>query len=192
MHRATLIATGLFLVLLTFVFFDAAADLWPAIGVQADACAHAQSMSGEAKTEYSKAIKKAYKIACKEGNTPITRVNVEGMRMALSPDQALYAIVALFGGLGGALQSLRGLFFVEPGKGQGPASLAWTLIRPFAAIALALIVYVCVRALFLPAGNLSSTNPYGFLAMAALLGLFTDSILNLFKSVTPPFSGKRS
>ncbi|MDA7949522.1 MAG: hypothetical protein MPJ78_18855 [Hyphomicrobiaceae bacterium] len=189
MNRTTLILTGIFLVLLTFVFFDAAADLWPAIGVQADACAHAQSMTGEAKTEYTNAIKKAYKIACKTANTPVVRVNVEGMRMALSPDQALYGVVALFAGLGGALQSLRGLFFVEPGKDRGPTSIAWTLIRPFAAIALALIVYVCVRALFLPTGNLASTNPYGFLAMAALIGLFTDSILNRFRTVTQPFFG---
>lgn len=192
MHRAALVSTGLFLVLITFVFFDATADLWPAIGVQADACAYAHTMSGEAKTEYTTAIKKAYKITCKTANTPVVRVNVEGLRMALSPDQALYAVVALFAGLGGALQSLRGLFFVTPGKGQGTDSIAWALIRPFAAIALALIAYVCVRALFLPAGNLSSTNPYGFLALAALIGLFTDAILRRFRSAGPPFFAKRS
>ena len=168
---------GLFLGLLIFVFCDSAADLWPAIGVQSDACAHAQSMTGANKNEYTAAIKKAYKISCKYAETPVTRVNVEGMRMALSPDQALYAIVALFAGIGGALGSLRGLFLAGAGAADGRHSLTWALVRPFAAIAIGLIVYVILRALFLPSGTLASTNPYGFLAIAALCGVFADTIL---------------
>ena len=175
------------MVALTILFFDIVADLWPAIGVQSDVCARVNNMTGPDTGEYTQAIRKAYKIACQKGDTPITRVNVERMRMALSPDQALYAIVAIFAAIGGLLQSMRGLFLPPPAGGQDRKSIAWALLRPLAAAALGLIVYAIVRAAFLPAGNLATANPYGFLALAALTGLFTDTILARLRTAGQPF-----
>jgi len=192
MSRASTILAGVWLAGLTIIFVDIVADLWPAVGVQSDVCARVNTMTGPDTPEYTRAIKKAYKIACQKGDTPITRVNVEGMRMALSPDQALYAIVALFAGIGGLLQSMRGLFSPPPAGGQDTQSMAWALVRPVAAAALGLIVYVIARAMFLPAGNLVTANPYGFLALAALTGLFTDTILARLRSAGPPFPANKS
>lgn len=178
MKRLSRPLAGIFLVLLAILFADAAADMWPAVGVQADACAQAQTMTGEDRDRFLQAVKKAHKIACEFRDIPVTRVNVEGMRMALSPDQALLALVGLFGGLGGVLRSLFSLFGIEPGVSSGRSSLAWAIVRPFAAMALALVIYVTLRALFLPSGAVSSVNPYGFLAIATLAGLFAESVLS--------------
>lgn len=162
---------------MTAFCLDSSIDLWPAIGTQSDVCGHVETMSGAEKTEYSQAIKKAYKISCREGNTPITRVNVMGMRMALSPDQAMFGIVALFGAVGGMLYSFGRLFFARSGE----TGIAPSLLRPFAASALAVIVYVILRALFLPPGNLASTTPYGFIAIAALTGYSLDFVLTALR-----------
>jgi hypothetical protein len=164
MKRFSRPLAGIFLVLLAILFADAAADMWPAVGVQADACAQAQTMTAEDRDRFLQAVKKAHKIACEFRDVPVTRVNVEGMRMALSPDQALLALVALFGGLGGVLRSLFSLFGIEPGVSSGRRSLT-------------LVIYVVLRALFLPSGAVWSVNPYGFLAIAALAGLFAESVL---------------
>lgn len=167
-----------FLVVFTLVCADAVTDLWPAVGVQADVCGKLKEMSEEPGSPLSEALWRAGKIGCGDGPISVTRVNVEGMRMALSPDQALSALVLLFGGLGGAIQSLRALVLPSgDGNFDGP-SIAWNVVRPFVAMAMGLCVYVLLRAVFLPAGNVATVNPYGFLAAAALVGLLTDRIVS--------------
>ena len=42
---------------------------------------------------------------------------------------------------------------------------------------LALIFYFVLRAIFLPSGTIAAANPYGFIAIAALVGLFCDELL---------------
>lgn len=179
MVRAGQIIPGIVLALLTVFCLDASIDLWSAIGIQSDVCGYVESLNGSDKTQYSRAIKKAYKIACGTANTPITRVNVMGMRMALSPDQAMFGIIALFGGVGGTLYSLGQLLLGRPDSTATVSSL----LRPFAASALAVVFYVILRALFLPPGNLASSSPYGFLAIAALTGYFVDLMLAGLKTV---------
>lgn len=183
MSRARQISTGIILVLLTIFCVDATIDLWPAIGVQSDVCGYVQSLSGAESKEYSNAIKKAYKIACRTANTPVTRVNVEGLRMALSPDQALLGIVALFAALGGLLLSFRDLLFGQAANPGTTSGSVWILIRPFAAVALGLCVYVSLRAVFLPQGNIATSNPYWFITVAVLVGLLVDTVLLGIKSI---------
>lgn len=183
MSRARQISTGIILVLLTIFCVDATIDLWPAIGVQSDVCGYVQSLPAAESAEYRNAVKKAYKIACKTANTPVTRVNVEGIRMALSPDQALFGIVALFAALGGLLQSFRDLFFAQASAHHGASNSLWVLIRPFAAIALGICVYVSLRAAFLPQGNIATSNPYWFITAAVLVGLLVDTVLSGIRSI---------
>lgn len=183
MSRARKISTGFFLVLLTIFCVDATIDLWPAIGVQSDVCGYVQSLPDAESAEYREAVKKAYKIACKTANTPVLRVNVEGIRMALSPDQALFGVVALFAALGGLLQSYRDLFFAQANDPERASSSLWIVIRPFAAIALGICVYVLLRAVFLPQGNIATANPYWFITVAVLAGLLVDAVLLGIKSI---------
>lgn len=189
MSKLSLFATGVFLAVLALLAMDVSMDMWPAIGVQSDVCAYVKSLSGEDHKVYSASIKEAYKITCQTENTPLVRVNVEGMKMVLSPDQGLFSVVAMFSLLGGAVRSLAGLFQVLTGKAAKGVSLGWMAVRPFAGLAIALIVYVALRALLLPAGNIASANPYGYLAIAALIGFFTDAILLRLKSLSSPLFG---
>ena len=189
MSRVSLFAIGFFLALLALLAMDVSMDMWPAIGVQSDVCTYVKSLSGEDHKVYTASIKEAYKIACETGNTPLVRVNVEGMKMVLSPDQGLFSVVAMFAILGGAVRSLIGLFQVLAGKADKGVSLGWMAVRPFAGLAIALIVYVTLRALLLPAGNIPSANPYGYLAIAAMIGFFTDAILKGLKGLGSPLFG---
>lgn len=183
MRSKSKIAAGIFLALLALVCFDATADLWPTIGVQKDVCAHVEAMSEPDRKTYTVAIKKAYKIACEFRDTPLVRVNVEGMRMVLSPDQGLFAIVGLFGLLGGALTSL---FSLGTGMlGGGSRSPFWLAITPFLALAATVIGYVGARAILLPAGNLGEINPYGYMALAAMVGIAASIA---FLKITPKSS----
>lgn len=170
------ISAAIFLALLTVVCFDATADLWPTVGVQKDVCAHVSSLPEADAKVYSDAIKKAYKVACEFRETPLVRVNVEGMRMVLSPDQGLLAIVALFALMGGALNSLMalGVTLGRPGRATSPL---WLCIAPFAALAFTMIFYVAVRAVILPQGNLESIDPYGYLAMAGIAGFVSAFVM---------------
>lgn len=183
MSRTRKISTVLVLVLLTIFCVDATIDLWPAVGVQSDVCGYVQSLPAAESAEYRNAVKKAYKIACRTANTPVLRVNVEGIRMALSPDQALFGIVALFAALGGLLQSYRDLFFAQTSGPEGASNSLWIVVRPFAAIALGICVYVSFRAVFLPQGNIATANPYWFITIAVLAGLFVDSVFSGIRSI---------
>jgi len=177
------IAAGIFLALLALVCFDATADLWPTVGVQKDVCAHVETMSEPDRKVYTQAIKKAYKIACGFRETPLVRVNVEGMRMVLSPDQGLFAIVGLFGLLGGALTSLLSLGTgLMGGTSRSPF---WIAIAPFVALAASVIAYTAARAVLMPAGNLAAINPYGYMTLAAVVGILAAVVFLRFTAPKP-------
>lgn len=179
------IFAGTVLVLLMALFVDVVIDLWPTIGVQADVCGFVQSLSGREHQLYTESIKKAYKITCTFGETPLVRINLEGMKTTLSRDQGMLAIVALFGGLGGVLRSFIALFTSKSGDPDG--SVALIIARPFAAVCLATFVYVCIRAVVLPQGNLVYAKPYVFIAISAVLGFFADAVFALFRKAANLF-----
>jgi hypothetical protein len=109
---------------------------------------------------------------------PVTRVNLEGLRMYLSPDQGLFALVAIFAALGALIRSLLSVARPATSRKDSEVSISWNLMRPLVATLLACVVYVSLRALILPTGKLASVNPYGFIAIAALIGLFCDELLS--------------
>ena len=175
--RAMVISTIAFLSLVTAFCIDTIADFWPAIGVQADACARLQSGELSPAETYSESLRKAYKIACGAGPIPITRVNLQGGRAALSPDQALLGVIALFAIAGALLRSLYSLAYPALTGGEITSSIGWTWARLIVAAALAFVVYTILRAIFNPAGNVGSIQPYPYLAVAALIGVFIDELL---------------
>lgn len=64
----------------------------------------------------------------------------------------------------------------------------WYILRPLIGISLALVLYFVIRAgFFSPSAEVEATSPYGFAAIAGLVGMFskqaTDKLSELFDTL---------
>jgi hypothetical protein len=111
-------------------------------------------------------------------------VSVFGWEATVRTEKLLFAVVAVAGALGGFLHALRSL-----GWYIGSRHLAWNwvpyyLALPLLGAGLAVVLYVVIRGGFFTIdSNTSETNPYGFAAVAALVGLFSQQALEMLKRV---------
>ena len=137
--------------------------------------------------------------AQRAGTEGIVRLFWGPLIIELSPsfDGRLLLITMIAGGLGGYVHAATS-FVDYVGNRQFVSSwILWYLLRPFIAMALAVIVYLVVRAGFVSVtdGGAGAVNPYGIAALAALAGLFskraTDKLDEIFSTVlrTAPGQG---
>jgi hypothetical protein len=104
----------------------------------------------------------------------------------ISLNTALFLIVILSGALGSLLHSLRSLYWYA-----GNRRLVWSwavmyMLLPFSGAVLATIFYIIIRAGFLPSSGGTQTipnTPYGFAALGALVGLFSEEAVLKLKQV---------
>ncbi|UCG42964.1 MAG: hypothetical protein JSU73_14085 [candidate division WOR-3 bacterium] len=93
-------------------------------------------------------------------------------------------IVALAGALGSMVHALRS-FYTYVGHGK----LAWRwlamyVLLPFVGATLALVFYLVIRGgFFAPGTPAEAASPYGFAALAALVGLFSEQAILKLKDV---------
>jgi hypothetical protein len=93
-------------------------------------------------------------------------------------------IVILAGGLGSLVHALRSVYWYV-----GNRNLVWSwlgkyLLIPFSGSALAVVFYFVIRGgFFSPQSGFSQTSPFGFAAMAALVGLFSEPAVIKLKQV---------
>ena len=180
-NRGALIASAVFFVVSGVLLLDMVVDLWPTVGVQSELCKQGQDIAPVERGPFLEKMRKSYKIYCRFEDLPVTRVNLEGLRMYLSPDQGLFALVAIFAALGALIRSLLSVAWPATSRRDSEVSISWNLLRPLVGTLIACVVYVSLRALILPTGKLVSVNPYGFIAIAALIGLFCDELLCWFE-----------
>ncbi len=178
-RKGALALTGLLMVALTGVLIDTMIDIWPSIGVHSELCKRSLTIPEADRAEYLETVKRAGKVNCKFGDLPVTRVNLGGTHTFLSADQGLFAMAGIMAAIGALLRSLLSLGLAVAGRTEAGLSISWTLLRPFMAAALGIGVYLLLRALFQPDANLIRINPYGYLSVALLVGLFADRLLLL-------------
>lgn len=93
-------------------------------------------------------------------------------------------IVMLAGALGSLVHALRSVYWYV-----GNRNLVWSwlgkyLLIPFSGSALAVVFYFVIRGgFFSPQSGFSQTSPFGFAAMAALVGLFSEPAVIKLKQV---------
>jgi hypothetical protein len=107
-----------------------------------------------------------------------------GLPVRLDQEHATFLVITLSGALGGIIHTLRSLYWYV---GNRSFRRSWLLLYPCVPVvgsALAVIFYIVVR------GGLLSTqvastdlNPYGFAAIAALVGLFSSEAISKLKQV---------
>jgi hypothetical protein len=122
----------------------------------------------------------------KSGNA--STVNFFGWHRTVAVDIRLFVIVALGGGIGGLLHSTRSFAWYV-----GHQGLKWRWV-PYYAITLVLgaglatIFYVVIRGgVFSGRASTTDVNPYGFVAIGALVGLFTEQALEMLRRVAEQF-----
>jgi hypothetical protein len=91
----------------------------------------------------------------------------------LSPDRDLLVVVALAGGVGAMAYVLRSFFrYVGERLLRNSWLLSYFLI-PLVGSIMATIVYLVIRGGLISGGGIDQTNPFGFAAVAVLVGLFS-------------------
>ncbi len=109
---------------------------------------------------------------------------------------ALFLAVLAAGIIGGSVYSLR-VHTRHIGTGEyHPRWWQWNASRPFLSGALAILFFFLIRAGFVEDGKLTALKPEGFIAIAGLVGLFTDEawakIRHVSEAVFAPANPRRS
>lgn len=188
-RRVGLVVRAALLAILVFFFIDTSIDIWPAVGIHADLCKKAETIPEDKRAAYLETIKREAKVNCKFGDIPIAKVNISGLKTFLSADQGMIGLAAIVAMIGAFFRSLLSTANAFRGSWQTENSLTWDLLRPFLAAGLSVIVYLALRSLFLPSVSVTMINPYGFMAVAGLIGLFIDEMLSWFVSARSAVRG---
>ena len=112
------------------------------------------------------------------------RIAIFGRQFEIWDEVRLLLIVILAGALGSLVHTVRSVYWYV-----GNRSLKWSwlpkyILQPFAGSALAVIFYVVVRGgFFSPQTTFEQTSPFGFAALAAMVGLFSEQAVLKLKKV---------
>lgn len=106
------------------------------------------------------------------------------MQLCLSDEERLFLIVMFAGALGGLVHSLRSFYWYA---GNRKLVLSWAgfyVTLPVLGATLATVFYVVVRGgFFSPQSQISDTSPFGFAALAALVGMFTEQAVEKLRKI---------
>jgi hypothetical protein len=118
--------------------------------------------------------------------------------ITVSEEQQMLILIVSAGALGSMIHALQSFYWYV---GQRELVRSWImmyLLLPLVGGALGTIFYLVIRAgFFSPNATIEQTNPFGFVAIASLAGLFTRQTINKLKDVfetlmTAPKEGKDS
>jgi hypothetical protein len=96
----------------------------------------------------------------------------------------LLLIVSLAGTLGTLVHGIRSLFWYIGNRALTRSWVAKYLMQPFAGTALAVVFYLVIRGgFFSPQAGFKETSPFGFAALAAIVGMFSEQAVLKLKEV---------
>ncbi|MBC8249010.1 MAG: hypothetical protein H8E90_04975 [Anaerolineales bacterium] len=102
----------------------------------------------------------------------------------VSDEVRLIFIIALAGALGSLVHALRSLYWYIGNRDLVRSWLAKYILLPFVGSTLALVFYFVVRGgLFSPSATIQETSPFGFAALAGLVGMFSDQAAEKLREV---------
>lgn len=96
---------------------------------------------------------------------------------------ALFIAVLAAGAMGGAVNSLRNHIYHVARGTHDPRWALWNILRPVSGGALAVLFFFMLRAGLVQSNGNDGLRPEGFIAMAALVGLFADHAWAKLRSV---------
>jgi hypothetical protein len=96
----------------------------------------------------------------------------------------LLLIAISSGAMGSLVHALRSMYWYIGNKELKWSWLAMYILLPFCGAALALVFYFVIRGgFFVPQGQAGGANPFGFAALSALIGMFSEQAVLKLKEV---------
>lgn len=114
--------------------------------------------------------------------------NLFGLQIMLCNDVRLFLLVLLAGALGACVHAVRSISWYVGNRSFVTSWLLYYYLRPFMGAGLAAIFYFVIRGgFFSPTANFSETSPFGFCALATLIGLFSENAVLKLKDIADVF-----
>ena len=111
--------------------------------------------------------------------------------ISVSSEAGLLITVALAGGLGALLHALRSFYWYVGNRDFRRSWLAMYVLLPFVGMTLALVFYFVFRGgFFSPQAQVEQTSPFGFVALASLVGLFSEQAVLKLKELSETLLSK--
>ena len=113
-----------------------------------------------------------------------SRITIFGWSFEIWDEVRLLLIVILAGALGSLVHTVRSVYWYVGNRKLKWSWLAKYILQPFAGSALSVIFYVVIRGgFFSPQTTFENTSPFGFAALSALVGLFSEQAVLKLKKV---------
>ena len=93
--------------------------------------------------------------------------------VTISYEGRMFLIVALAGALGSLVHALRSFYWYVGNRELILSWLAMYTLLPVTGATLGLIFYIAIRGGLFPQATIQQTSPFGFVALSALVGLFS-------------------
>lgn len=106
-------------------------------------------------------------------NSPVSPVTFFRWTFPISDEERLFLIVALAGALGSLVHSLRSFYWYVGNRELVLSWLAMYILIPIIGSLLGLIFYITIRGGIIPQVAIKDTNPFVFVAISALVGMFS-------------------
>jgi len=102
----------------------------------------------------------------------------------ISDEVRLLLLVAMAGALGSLVHALRSVYWYVGNRELVRSWLVKYILLPFVGATIALIFYFVIRGgFFSPQATVQQTSPYSFVALASLVGLFSEQAVLKLKDV---------
>jgi hypothetical protein len=142
------------------------------------------ALSSDSPTQTSSAASPPVSTPAPIPQAELSSIAIFGRQFAIWDEVRLLLIVMLAGALGNLVHTVRSVYWYVGNRSLKWSWLAKYILQPFAASALAVIFYVVVRGgFFSPQTTFENTSPFGFAALAALVGLFSEQAVLKLKTV---------
>lgn len=111
--------------------------------------------------------------------------------ISISAESHLILIVSLAGAIGTQAHSLRSLFWYVGNRQLKYSWMMRYILMPFVGISLGLVFYFVIRGGFFAAGtSIQDLSPHGFVALAFLVGMFSEQAVERLKKVAEALFAK--
>lgn len=118
------------------------------------------------------------------GSNESVTLFIFGQKFKTTTDEQLFAIVAVAGALGGLVHTLKSLAWYIGNRNLRWSWVAFYLLTPALGALIATVFYVVTRGgLFSSSAGTDTVSPFGFAALAALVGLFSDQAMIKLKKI---------
>jgi hypothetical protein len=119
------------------------------------------------------------------------KVSAFGRDFEVWDEVRLLWIVILAGALGSLIHAMRSVYWYVGNRNLVRSWLAKYFVMPFTGSALAVMFYFVIRGgFFSPQSDFSQTSPFGFAALSAMVGLFSEQAVLKLKQVAETILSK--